>query len=294
VKVVGCAGVLALALLAATTSSVEAQARPRWVPGERMTDAMTKMMATVRAVSDKTTFGYDNGVCLMAAFVPEKGKVAFNRQLVKDQRYAILAVGEGSVQDLDLEVVDDRGRVVASDTKADPEAVVIFRAPATGTYTLRLHLFKARSASFCAVAVLREGGYDVPVRNLTDAASGLIAEGTRLHESKRGRSVTFLDTPNQWAVYGSVLKPGEDVRITGLQFGVGERALLAAGDTNSTDIDLWLEDENGKNLDSDTDPDARPKINLFAKHRPSHGMRVKNVAARGPALVLSAILQVAD
>jgi hypothetical protein len=287
------AGVLALVVVGASTGQARAQAPMRWVPGERMTEALTRLMGTVRDVSNKGPYGYDRGVCLMAGFFSEGQTGTFKRHLVKGQQYAFFAAGESSARGIHLEVENDEYRLVVSkDQRGAAQPVIQFTAPFTGTYTMRARLVNATHASFVGVAVLRRGGFNVPVVNLAEATAGLIEEGKRV-DAGTNAPVTFLATPGQWAVHGAVLDEGESYTVTGIQLGgMGRRVFLARGDDNATDIDLWAFDERGNEIGKDVLVNARPIVDIFALFRPSHGMKVKNVRSRGRSLVLSAILVV--
>ncbi len=285
-------GLLALALVGSGNGTAEAQAPAAWVPGERMADTMARLMDTVRTVSDKTPYGYDRGVCFMAGFFLPGDTGTFKRRLLKGEKYAFLAAGESAAQGIHLEVENDQfNLVVSKDHRGAAQPVIQFTAPFTGTYTMRARLVRAARGSFCAVAVLRHGGFDVPVRNLAVATAGLLKECKGV-DARTKEPVTFLATPGQWAIHGAVLRQGEDYNVTGIQLGTGIRAFLARADNNASDIDLWVNDESGNNLGKDVLRDARPIVALKAVRRPSHGMRVKNVESRGPSLVLSAILVV--
>ena len=65
----------------------------------------------------------------------------FTTTLTAGKEYRIVAAGDMDAKDVDVEIRDESGRVVASDTLAYPEAIVNFRPGSTGRYTVRLRLF---------------------------------------------------------------------------------------------------------------------------------------------------------
>jgi len=160
-------------------------------------------------------------------------------------------------------------------------------------YTIRQKLYKAQVGCFCVVAVLRKGGYDVPVRNLVTATVKLIALCNAIDENTKG-TVRYHDHANQWAIYGSILKKGEESSITKMSMGAGLRVLAAVGDENASDIDLFFLDEDGDVIARDEKPDATPIVSLRTRATQSYGLRVKNMEARGATLVLTAVLQIVD
>jgi len=282
-----------LCFLAGSHNSTTAAPAHEWGPGKWMNQAVDRVVGAVKFVSDKTEYGYDNDICILAAFLAPKGKVAINRTFRAGQKYAIIGAGDNDVEDLDLEVVDSTGNVIAKDDKADAIPVVTFRVPKTDTYTVRQHLYKAKRGSFCCIAVLREGGWDVPIRNLT-AASEKLTRMCNIFDSKTPKTVKFLDQTNQWALYGSIARKGESFSITNLNLGAGKRVIMAAGDAQATDIDLYVLNEDNDVLHKDEDPDANPFISFQARRRPSHGIRVKHADGRGPSLILTTVLDVSD
>jgi len=282
-----------LCILAASHNPTPAAQAHVWGPGKYMNQAVDRVVGAVKYISEKTEYGYDNDICILAAFLQPKGKVAINRTFQAGQKYAIIGAGDTDVEDLDLEVLDSSGKLVVKDDKDDAIPVVTFRAPKTGSYTIRQHLYKAKRGSFCCIAILREGGWDVPVKNLSVASDRL----TRLcnaYDKNTPKTVKFLDQPNQWSLYGSVVRKGETYTVTNINLGVGKRVMMSAGDAFATDIDLYILNEDGGVIHKDEDDDANPLISFQAKRRPSHGFRVKHVTGRGPSLILTTILDVSD
>ncbi|MCS7022029.1 MAG: hypothetical protein NZU63_09400 [Gemmataceae bacterium] len=209
-----------------------------WGPGERMSQAVGRIMAAVRILSDISTYGYDDGISFLAFFLKYRATVSFERTFNQGSKYVILGSGDENVEDLDIEILDSNGRTVALDTKDDAMPIVEFSPRQTGAYTIRLNLFKASRSSFCAAAILRKGGFDVPIRNLVVATTRLIAL-CNVIDRYTSDQVTFFDGNNQWALYGAVLRRGEDTTITNIHLGNGKRIFLAAADENARDIDLF-------------------------------------------------------
>lgn len=281
---------LAVSGLAAPTAPVAraAQQQQKWGPGERMTEAVTRVMAGARGLTNASDYGYDKDICVLAAFLREKGKAEFNRSFTRGEKYALVGGGDNSAEDVDIEILDSKGKVVASDTKTDAIPVVTFTAPSTGTYTVRLTLYKGRP-SFCAAVILRDGGYDIPVRNLSTALANLIVRCNAIDRATSD-TVTFHDVANQWAMFGTVLSEDTDLKITNIDLGTGKRCVLAVGDGNARDLDLFLLDRDGDTVAKDIDPDAIPTIFYTARNFRSAGVKIKNESSNGKTLVLTAFL----
>jgi len=69
--------------------------------------------------------------------------------LSKGTDYRLIAAGDMDAKDVDLQILDDRGNVVASDTATSPEAIVNFRPSATARYTVRIRLFASAGNAPC-------------------------------------------------------------------------------------------------------------------------------------------------
>lgn len=271
--------------LAATTATVRAG---DWGPGVRMTESVARIMGSARTLSTRTDLGYDDNVSILSAFLLEGGDVRFNRTYEAGKRYVILGGGDSEARDVDIEVLDASGEVVGRDTLTDAAPIVRFTPTVTGTYTLRLKLYSGKPA-FCTAAILREGGYTIPVGNLVDALHGLIARCNALDRNVRQR-VTFHDTPNTWAMMGAVFSPGESQTVTKVNLGTGERVILSSGDSNTRDIDLFVLDESDSVRAKDDDEDATPVVSLTTRSASSSGLRVTNARSNGKSLILTAYL----
>jgi hypothetical protein len=68
--------------------------------------------------------------------------------------------------------------------------------------------------------------------------------------------------------------------------------VLAAGDNNARDIDLFVLDGEGNIAVKDVAPDPTPVADIQVKGDISAGVRFQNVDSQGPALVLAAVLRV--
>lgn len=73
----------------------------------------------------------------------------YTLKLNEGTKYRFLAAGDGDAKDVDLQVKNDKGAVVAEDTKTDPEATVDFTAPTTGLYTVYIRLYDSNNNDPC-------------------------------------------------------------------------------------------------------------------------------------------------
>ena len=140
----------------------------------------------------------------------------------------------------DIQLTDDNGQVVAADRDDDATPLVGFTPPADGRYIMTLKLERATQGSFCALVILREGGYDVPLGNLRDAVAKAIASGGLIAQKAGG--ARFHQEPNQWCFFGSILKKDEAISVSGMRLEKGRHAVISAADDAAKDVDLFLYD----------------------------------------------------
>jgi len=247
-------------------------------------------MSSVRTLGSKTSIGYDENLCILSAFLGPKGDVKLNRTFEAGTTYTIIGGGDNRAEDVDIQILDADGTVVTQDTLTDSSPIVRFTPTSTGTYTLRVHLFEGQG-SFCTVAILKSGGYEIPVGNLVDALHGLIVRCNVLDRSTRDR-IAFHALPNTWAMVGAVYSSGESQTLTKVNLGTGHRIILSAGDSNAQDVDLFVLDAQGDVKSKDDDADAIPVVSVNTQNASNSGLRVTNVQSNGRSLILTAYLDV--
>lgn len=280
---------LRLALVCALVA-IPGAASAEWQPGTFMAKALARVMAAGRLLSEKTPYGWDRDICLMGAFLKPKDSIGFGRTLQAGESYVFVAGGDDDVKDLDLFVVDSEGNRVATDSKADATPMVEFSPEKTGQYAVRIRLFGASRASFCALGVFRKNGFDVPVDSLSTAAAKLIAACGKISEKAKG--ARFHQEPNQWALFGAIMKQGETQTVTNLAPEDANHAFICMGDSNAKNLDLFLLDGSQQSLKEDTDTDANPLVLFATKKGQSYGLRFKNTESSAAALVMTAILDI--
>jgi hypothetical protein len=75
----------------------------------------------------------------------------YSVQLEGGRLYRVLAAGDNDARDVDVEVTNPKGNIVARDDSTDPKATVNYRPPVSGRYTVRVRLFAARGDDPCVV-----------------------------------------------------------------------------------------------------------------------------------------------
>ena len=178
---------------------------------------------------------------------------------------------------------------MARDRDDDATPATSFAPAKTATYTITLTLEAARRASFCALILMRKGGYDVPVDNLKDALVKAILLGARANDQMGGAK--FHEEPNQWSLFGTILAPATAITLNRLRLEPGQHVVVAAADDSAKDVDLVLTDKAGRVIAKDDDDDATPVVGAATDGQP-YNLQIKNHPARAPALVIATVLDV--
>jgi hypothetical protein len=262
--------------------------RGEFRPGVTMAEAVARVLGGAVAAERKTNLGFDRGVTFMGAMLPPRSHINWRMQMEAGRRYAFLGGGDDGATDVDLAVVDAAGQTLARDQLSDAKPVVDFTPPQTGVYVVRLSLTKASRPSFCAMAVLRQGGFTIPVKNMTTALQKIIAAG-RLASQRA--TVRFHEEQNQWTLFGAVLRPGDTTTISGLHLEARQHVFVAAGDSNAKILDLALLDASGRQVKKDDKPDSVAVV-VARTADATYQLALSNVESTGPALVTVIILDV--
>lgn len=240
-------------------------------------------------------FGYADGISIMGGWVNERASLDFSFDLLGGVEYKFVAGGDLDASDVDLDILDAGGRVVASDKGLQPEAIVALRPAANGRFTLRMTLFQSNKGvpCVCTAVILKKDGWTVPVKNLDNATDRIINAmiGGDNAAKKFGKRVDLRKAPNQWAFFGGVLRKGTEMSVINLDLGFGDRLFAGAGDNFAKVVHLELNDNAGRLLKRD--PMSTPVSVLdFGAAGGRHGLRIINTDSTGPAVMLMAVFDI--
>ncbi|HLK55469.1 MAG TPA: hypothetical protein VKU00_02840 [Chthonomonadaceae bacterium] len=254
-----------------------------------MTQAVSGVAETARKIQDKTRYGYDDNISLLGAYLKADTTITLTRQFKKGEKYALLGSGDGDAQEVDIYVNNAANERVAEDAGGDAQAIIEFEPARTGKFSvvLKLHRSKAK-ASFCTLAILRKGGWNVPDSNFVDAMAKCIAICSRLGRDRK--DLHYTDQANQWSLFGGVLESQQDATLPNITLGSGKRIVVAAGDGNAQEVGLFLLSNRGDVVEKDSGSDATSIFEYKTNGSNAYGIRVKNAKSKGPSMILAAIL----
>lgn len=257
-------------------------------PSEYVGQAVGRLAGSIINASREADVGYNDGLSLFGAFMEKGTSTALSQELLPGRTYLIAGSGDDDATDVDLEIFYPDGRLAASDTEVDALPVVAFTPTQRGYYSIKLELHEGQTrTSFCAMAILREGGWQIPADNMVRACVRALTVRNGLAE--RGLNLKFHDAPNQWAFFGGIVPQGQEAELSQISLGQGYRVVAAAGDDHATDLDSYLSDGAGI-VAKDEAEDALPIVDHRSIEGRAYTYRVKNVESDGPPLVVAVIL----
>ncbi|MCB0707019.1 MAG: hypothetical protein KDC34_17005 [Saprospiraceae bacterium] len=267
--------------------ALQAQAQD-WRPGFYMKQALDITLAKASIFEMASDYGYTDGICFMGVYLDEGEDVGWGARLEGGREYVFIGGGDDDVTDIDIKILDDYGNVLEEDVLDDNNPVVKFMPKKSGTYNVRLKLYSCDAAgSFCAMTIMQEHANSVPVSSLDNAVETVIGYGEYVNEQY---PVKFHDIENQWCLFGAIIASGDYETITNLDLGFEDHILIAAGDDNLNDADLFLMDDNDNILEKDVEKDAIPAIRYTTKGTTSYKLKIKNEDSNGKSLLITCVL----
>ena len=212
-----------------------------FIPGRYMAQAIEGLADQVAAIQSRSTYGiYAGGAALVGGYFREGESASWRVELAEGVGYAVVGAGDEDARDVVLRVYYPGDSLLAEDLTPDATPSVVFQVPVEGVYRFELQLAGAARGSFCALAILERGAFEVPTESLRqvtarfvsqDAMAGLMTQGMYYHEGDRG-----------WALFGASLDSGATTNIWRLDLDVKDHVIQAVGDDAVQDVDLSLYD----------------------------------------------------
>lgn len=280
-----CVYILALMLFGGMAQPAHAQGK---ATGQFL-DAAVVRVTDIAAKAKFAQYGYADGLSILGGWVDEKASLSFSMELQKGVDYLLLAGGDNDALDVDLELQDATGIALAADAGFDPEAIVQFTPRQTARFTLKLTLFKSRQKvpCVCVATILKKNGWNVPVKNLDDATGRVakaLADGDAIAK-KTGHRLDLRRAPNQWAIFGGVLRQGDNFALHNISSGFGDLLFVGAGDNFAQSLRVDVESNDNKLILKEGRNNQLAAIDYRGTGK-MHGLRLTNVKARSPAVVL--------
>jgi hypothetical protein len=272
-------------------SSADVELRSiEWTPGRFMRQAVEDVFSTARRVAITEEYGLSEaGNCLLGAFVEPGGTVSMNFELKAGEEYFFIGGGDEDVEDLDMTLVDKDGTEVGEDRLPDAVPIVRYTPDADGVFTMNIELASADVQSFCAVIVLRKGAPNHPLEQMQGALVRSVRQAEAMGQGQAEGS-KYLDVANRWALFGSLLEPGQVTTISNVSAEGRTLGFSAVGDDRVKDINLRLM-SRGNQIDADADVAPSASLKRSTSKQESMDIELSVPKADGRALVILSVLE---
>ncbi|MEM8781473.1 MAG: hypothetical protein AAGE65_01335 [Planctomycetota bacterium] len=284
--------VATLCVLLCSAPLARSQSLESWPIGGYMMQAVAKTMGAGADASNRG-YGFASGVSFLAGLCEVKEELRFTRSFTGGREYILIGAGDEDATDVDLSIHDADGRQIVADRLADSIPVVRFTPPRTGRYSLRLKLFSGKREAFCSVVILeRNAGFNVPLSNLAEASARFFASCAAVNQTHV--RLAFHNSPNEWAMFGQVFRPGGKSTINNLFPEPGDGFVVAVGDDNANDLDLTLLTRDGSVVRRDHQSTLVPVVEYDYRTRINRSVQTINHASDGNTFVLTAMMRASN
>lgn len=191
--------------------------------------------------------------------------------------YGIIGGCDQDCTDLDFALRDGGGNVLDSDYAPDDFPVIRFRPRRSGAHYLDVRMFDCEVGPcwYAYRVYRRDGGRVTPIpRDRTENAWIRVARDELARYAPR-----FFPSSQGWrltgeATIGSLPDSRSEDRSLRLEGG-GTYGIIATCDQDCSDVDLFVYDDAGRELDSDIAPDDYPILEFRAPYSGSYDLRVR-------------------
>ncbi|MDH5674980.1 MAG: hypothetical protein OEZ06_22820 [Myxococcales bacterium] len=218
-------------------------------PGGPPIDA--ELVSMARRLSD---LGYRLEGGILVGGLPERRREARRVLLDGDRCYALAAVGDSDVEDIDLRLlqVAEPSGVIAADVTRRRDAVVKVCPGQTGIYVLDVRMYRGGGNYLVQSFALIEPGIERPEGVEGETRIPFAEIATRF--SERG----MRTEPVGWGL----LRPRESQSVplpvkAGICYGVGA---IATSEFKGADLDMTLIDESGATQAAEIGPNSHPVV----------------------------------
>lgn len=259
-----------------------AQAQEGWKSGDDMHEAVADAVAAAKVLADIGDYGFKPGTCILGTLLAPDEEVTYTEELEAGRKYLIIGGGDKEVEDVAVWVTAG-DEIIGKDGEEDGTPFVHFQCNEDAAVTVHLKLTDAPQGSFCALAILVEGGYDVPLDNLETAVANSLKFADTAAEKVQGAS--FLRQDDGWAVLGAILDEGQELTVGGIELPEGQHIILAAGDGQAQDVDIEVLTAEGAVVGKDEAEDAIPMV-LYETQEGEHSLKLTNAAGKTSLIIM--------
>jgi hypothetical protein len=282
--------VLILGLGANPVSAQEATPATMMDPNDAAVVQVISGLGELTERAGQRGFGLDSGFSFVIGFLKQGEQKGLVSPLEAGKNYMFIGKGDEDVLDLDIHIVDEDGKVVASDTLTDNFPILSFKPTKKGRYSVRLKLESAKIPGFCGLVVLKEGAPRFTRADLLAASTRMLGVAGRVRKSLDNK-INYETDSNEWSILGTILQKGESTTM-GPYTGAGMNYVIyGVGDDDVEDLDLEILDAaNGKVLAGDTKNDNIPVCEFDTGKEQNFTVKLINAGGKA-ALCFAAVMR---
>ncbi len=201
-------------------------------------------------------------------------------RLQQGERYAIIGGCDADCSDMDLAISDRSGNTLDSDVLLDDYPALELSAGYTGTYPMRVSM-PSCSVSPCYYSYIV---YRMTSGGGSGGGGGAAVSGNTPHAQQAREELTrrvpgFFPRADGWAITSEAevrtLTDGASEELSLSLSGGVDYGVIATCDEDCHDIDLYVYDDAGNELDSDTLGDDYPVLNFRTPYSGTYTVRVR-------------------
>lgn len=257
--------------------------------GQRLKDAVAIALArAVILLPEYPSLGFARGLNTLGAYIDEKESTSIRLSLEAGQSYVFIGGGDRYTVDLDIIIKNNNGEIVAQDSKTDNNPVVVYKPETSGTFSVALRLYESSTyGAFGAITWLVNGkNISIPVENIGRALGRTIDAANILENSV---DIHFHNQDGQWCLFGAALGEKDHSEIYNLSLGSESHWFISAGDRSTSDLDLYLFDNNGL-VSQSTGTETIPLMNFVTYSSALYKLKTTNYEGTGASMVFTLIM----
>lgn len=247
-------------LLVSSVSSPVLQDPPKeetFKPAYYLEKSMIAALAMAQQLEDKQpTLGLADGSSVFSGHIAPGESLNMSHPCRQGEAMVAIATPDDPKLNINIWIEDGKGKEIAKDDSSDAGAVAIFKAEEEINMEFTVKNEGAEDA-FVTVVLLSSQGKSKTVNKIAETMDSLMG-GVRAMAAMDA-DLSFA-SDGEWCLYGGWLDKAKSFSISGLVLRAPVSIIMGACDKGSSDIDLILNDKDGKEVARDDADDNRPLL----------------------------------
>jgi len=231
-------------------------------PAGYLEKSLIATLAIAQQTEDKTPgIGFADGSCLYSAHLSPGAEVSLTHDANKDEVFMAVAAPDDPKLDINLWITNSDDKELGKDTSESSACMAPFKATDDKGFGFKLRN-DGKEDAFVTLILMKNGGHSKKVTQAAESMDTLMTAVRAMSAVDDGMS--FADG-GEWCLYGGFLKEKTSFTVAGLELVAPVSLFLGACSAGSKDIDIILQDKEGKAVASDEEDDNRPVVEVKKK-----------------------------